>query len=120
LANQDVSEVGVDAPVSIVVGVRKSASGDFTSKARVIQFGTKNAEARFEVAQAVPASQLGVSHAKKLIEARKLPQASLTTVTVDAFVEFVLGKEVQDLCENCSARVHDPSLFAVEGDEEWS
>lgn len=120
MADQDLSEVSVDAPISIVVGISESASGHFAPKTRVIQLGTKNAEASFEVAQAIPTGQLSIGHANKLIETGELPQAALAVVTLDAFVEFVLGKEVEELGENRSARVHEPSLFAVGSDAEWS
>jgi len=72
----------------------------------VIEIAGHGAQALFDVAQTVTISELSESHAKKLIEARKVSQSSMALVTLDAHVEFVLGKEVEELGKDRSARVH--------------
>ena len=67
-------------------------------------------QTRFDVAQAVAIGELSKSHAEKLIEARELAQSSMALVTLDAFVEFVLGQEVEELRKDRSASVHVPSF----------
>jgi hypothetical protein len=64
----------------------------------------------FDIAQAVAVRELSKSHAEELIEARELSQPSMAPVAMDAFVEFVLGQEVEELREDGSASVHVPSL----------
>ena len=51
VGDQNLSEVGVDAPVAVFVGIGQCAPRDRTSKARMVEFLVKGAEAGFDVPQ---------------------------------------------------------------------
>jgi hypothetical protein len=86
----------------------------------VIQIAGHGSQARFDIAQTVAEGELSKSHAEKLIEARELSQSSMAPIAMDAFVEFVLGQEVEELREYGSAGVHVPSLARRCGGENGS
>jgi len=109
-ADKDLGEVGVDAPRPILVGIGQSAARDATSNSGVVKFGFHRPQAGFDVAQAFPISQLGESHAEKLIVTGKLSDSLVATITAHAFVEIVLGKEVHQLRKDDTSGVHQPSL----------
>src|ERR1700723_512150 len=72
VCNEDLSKVGVDAPVAILVGLGQSVARDATTNAKVIQFGFHRIQAGFDIAETVTAGQLSKGHAEKLIEAGEL------------------------------------------------
>jgi hypothetical protein len=65
----------------------------------VIQFGLQRVQTDFDVAQTRPVSQLGKSHAQKLIEAGKPASAIIASVLADAAVEIAFRKEGHELGE---------------------
>ena len=69
--DQRLGEVGVDAPVPTFVGIGQSAARDSALDPHVVELGLLCTQARFDVAQALPISQLGERHAKILIETRE-------------------------------------------------
>lgn len=109
-ADEDLGEVGVDAPRPSFVGVGQSAARDATSNSGVIKFRFHRSQTSFDVAQAFPISQLGESHAEKLIVTGELSDSLVATITAHAFVEIVLGKEVHQLRKDDTSGVHQPSL----------
>src|SRR3990170_3186320 len=65
--DEDLSEVGVDAPVALVVGMGEIAVGDRAVNAHVVEFGLHHAQTRFDFAQTVAVGQLGERHDPKLV-----------------------------------------------------
>lgn len=63
----------------------------------MIKFGVHGAQASFDIPKAFAISQLGKSQAKKLFEARKLSYSVIAMITVDTFVELVLGHIIYQL-----------------------
>jgi hypothetical protein len=66
-ADEHLGEVGVDSPVSCLVGVGQGTSGDFASDADMIEFRLYGAKTSFDVAQAFPVGKLCESHTAELI-----------------------------------------------------
>ena len=64
--DEDLSEVGVDAPVALMVGVSEVAVRDRAVDAHVIEFGLHHSQARLDFAQAVAVGQLCKGHDPKL------------------------------------------------------
>src|ERR1700675_5088209 len=62
-------EIGVDAPVSVVIGLGQCIACDVSPNPNVVQFGLQGVQTDFDVAQAGSVRQLGKGHAQKLIEA---------------------------------------------------
>ena len=67
-ADQSVSEVFVDTPVSFLVGIGQGASRNFAPDADVVELGTHSAQADFDIAEALPEGQLRECHRKELAE----------------------------------------------------
>jgi hypothetical protein len=58
VGDENLSEVGVDAPVAVFVGIGQRAPRDRTAKARVVELLAKGAEAGLDVPQALAIGQL--------------------------------------------------------------
>ena len=78
----------------------------------MIEFGLQSAQACLDVAKTLSVSELGKSHAEKLIETRESPDSIIALVSSDALVEFVFGEKVHQLRENDSSRIHR-SLLSI-------
>ena len=88
-ADQDLSEVGVDAPVAGLVGVGQGGARHPAAEAHVIKLALHGAQASFDVAEALAKGRLGKGQAKELIEAGKAARFVIAAVPRDALVELV-------------------------------
>jgi hypothetical protein len=111
--DQNLSEVRVDPPVAVLVGIGKSAPSDDAAKAGVVEFFLKGVETSFDVSKALAIGQLSEGHAEKLIEAREVASPSVATIASDATVELASWKGVDQLRENVSIVEHEPSPGAL-------
>ena len=107
------SEVGIDPPVSILVGLCERASGHVAPESGMIKFGLHGTQAGFDIAKTLSVSQLRECHTQELIETRETSHSVVAAIMSDAFVELVLWKEVYQLRENDSFDVHGPALSMV-------
>ena len=108
--DQDLGEVGVDAPVAVLVGVGQGGSGDPSPDAHVVQLGANGPQAGLDVAQTFPEGQLREGHAEKLIEAGELLDLVLSPVPANSLPELVHRDMLEQLREDGLAVVHGPSL----------
>jgi hypothetical protein len=106
------SKVGEDSPVVNAVGIGHRTAGDGSSEASVIELGLDCAEAGLDVAEALAEGELGESETKKLIATGESARPGIATVTVDAGVEIVPGKELHQLGENQRTGVHESNFTA--------
>ena len=111
--NEDGGEVGVDAPVAILIGFGQRVACDLAANADVIQLGLQGVQTDFDVAQAVPVGQLSKGHAQELIEAGELARAIVASVLADAAVEIALRQEGHELGEQKLPGVHRQVLSTV-------
>ena len=107
--DQGLGEVGVDAPVALVVGVGQGVSGDTPANAHVIELGALRPQAGLDVAQALAVGQLGEGHAEILIEAGKALDLVVAAIAFDTTAEAMKRQLIDELCEDELARVHEPS-----------
>ncbi len=106
LANENLSEFEIDAPVARFVGVGKIGSSYQPAYAhRVEQFGL-GTKACFDVAQAFPESQLSESHAKELIPCRKALALSGHGIIGYATIELFPMDHIDNLRENETICIH--------------
>ncbi len=106
LANEDLSEIEIDPPVPKLVGVGDIGSGHQPADAhRVEQIGL-GAKARFDVAQALPESQLGEGHAKELVPCGKALAFSGHGIIGYATIELRPIDHIDNLRENKTANIH--------------
>ena len=115
--DQNLGEVGVDAPVAVsesstcwLVGLGQGGSGDPSPDAHVIQLGANGSQARLDVAQTLPERQLREGHAEKLIEAGELLDLVLSSIPANSLSELVHRDMLEQLREDGLAVVHGPSL----------
>ena len=56
MGNEDVREIGMDAPVAILIGLGQSIARDCAAKAQMIEFGFDGVQTGFDIAEAVSVS----------------------------------------------------------------
>ena len=106
LLDENMSEVGEDAPVPGFIGVGQGAAGDGVSKARVIKLRTESGQTSFDVAETFAPGQLSESQDEKLFVSGEFADAEVAVVMRDALVELVFGEEVEELGEDGATFVH--------------
>jgi len=105
--DQHLSEIGKDAPVATLVGVRQRVARDGTAQAHVIKLGALGAQTGFDVAPTFAARELRKSQTEKLIEAGKALNLAVASVTLHATAKSLPREEVHDLRKN-PTDVHAP------------
>ena len=104
--HQDLREFEVDTPVPMFVGVGQVASRHQAADAhRVEQLGLR-AQARLDIPQALPKSQLGEDHAQELVPGGEGPAASRHRISGYTSLELLPMDQLDDLRKNQSAGVH--------------
>jgi len=104
--NQNMSEVSPYSPVTIFVCISKGASTDSASETGMVEFCFNSAETRFDISQTFSACELGECHGEELIETGQLPDSMISTIPVDAEIEFISGDEIEELGKDYTALVH--------------
>ena len=108
MADQNLREVGVDAPVMRVVGVGQRGARHPAVKTHMVEFAAQRSQARFYVAKAIPVSQLGEGHRQILIPTREASRSRIAAVPSDTTAKLAIRQEAQQLREDGSALVHAP------------
>ena len=106
LLNEDVAEVGKDAPVPLFIGHRQGVAGGGLADAGVIEFWAEGRQTGFDVAQTFAPGQLGERQHEELFVSGQLADAEVAVVAGDTLVEFVFGQEVEELGEDGATFVH--------------
>jgi len=106
LLDEDLGEIGKDAPVPFFVGHRQGVTGGGLPDAGVIEFRAEGRQAGFDVAQTFAPGQLGERQHEKLFIGGQLADAEVAAVTGDTLVELVFGEEVKELGEDGATFVH--------------
>ena len=91
LPNEDLGKVGIDSPISDLVGMSQSIARDVSAEAHVIEFPLSRTETGLDVSEAFPIRQLSEGHAEKLVPARKVFDLVVAVVSLNAFLKFVYG-----------------------------
>ena len=107
--DEDLSEVGVDAPVALVVGMSKIAVGDRAVNAHVVELGLHHSQTRLDLAQTVSVGQLGECHDPKLLGTFVRADLVVAAVAVDARLKPSPRNELHELRENELPFVHSLS-----------
>jgi hypothetical protein len=91
LTDKDLGKVGIDSPISDLVGVSQGIARDLSSKAHVIEFPLSRTQTCLDVSETFPIGQLSKGHAKELAPAGKVFDLVVTVVSPNAFLELVDG-----------------------------
>src|SRR5208283_2204187 len=106
LLDEDVSEVGEDAPVAVFIGIGQRAAGGGLADASVIEFRAEGCQTGFDVAQTFTPGQLRERQYEELFVGGEFADAAVAVVTGDTLVELVFGEEVEELGEDGATFVH--------------
>lgn len=90
-ANKDLSKVGINSPVSDLVGMSQSIARDISSETHMIKFSLSRTKTCFDVSKALPIRQLSEGHTEKLVPAREMFDLVVAVVSLDTLVKFVSG-----------------------------
>ena len=106
LLDEDLGEIGKDAPVPLFVGIGQRVAGGGLADAGVIEFRAEGRQTGFDVAQTFAPGQLGERQHEELFVSGQLADAEVAVVTGDTLVELVFGQEVEELGEDGATFVH--------------
>ena len=106
LPDEDLGEIGKDAPVAIFIGLGQRAAGGGLADAGVVKFCAEGRQAGFDVAQAFTPSQLGKRQHEELFISGEFADAVVAAVTGDTLVELIFGEAVEELGEDGATFVH--------------
>jgi hypothetical protein len=109
LRDKHLSEVGVDSPVALFVGMSQVVARNFATESGVIQLRIQNAETDFDVPQTLAVGELCEGHAQELIQAREGLDFEIASMTSNALPELGVGEAVHQLGQDSAAKVHAPS-----------
>jgi len=99
-------DVGVNAPISLFVGIGNGRTRYPAADAHVIQLLLLGTEARFDVSQTFPVGELRERHAVILIEAGEALYLEVAAIPYHALPEGPDRHEVHDLRKNELADMH--------------
>jgi hypothetical protein len=103
--DQYLCEIGIDMPVTRLIGIGQRAAGHGTgTEAQVVKLLRHRAQAGFDVPQALAIRELREGHAEKLIPAGEVAYPLVAAVAPDQSTEGVPGHVIHELHE------HRPSL----------
>jgi len=88
--DQQLREVGPDAPVAVFVGMGEGALGYLATDAHVIKLGWMRPEATFDISQTLAVCKLSECHAQELIHAGKGFDVSFSAVVSHTGCEFLV------------------------------
>ena len=108
LMDKNLGEVGIDAPITVLVSVRQRAPRDLTSKTHVVELAGNNTQTSFDVSETLAKRQLRESHGEELIPTGKSPDAVVTSISPHASVKRLVRYVLQELSKDCSPLVHLP------------
>jgi len=114
LRDEDLGEVGIDAPIARFVGMGQGVSGDAPPKSHVVEPILHGSKTGLDIAKAFAIGQLGEGQAEELIETREAFDLEVAAVAPNAFSKFVKRQEVHNLREDTRRGIHR-SLLAVLG-----
>jgi hypothetical protein len=106
LLDEDLGEIGKNAPVPLFIGHCQRVAGGGLADAGVIEFRAEGRQTGFDVAQTFAPRQLGERQHEELFVGGQLADAEVAVVTGDTLVEFVFGQEVEELGEDGATFVH--------------
>src|SRR6267378_852739 len=99
-------EIGVNSPISILIGLGRSRLLYNMTETGMIQFTALGIEADGYVAQAFSISKLSECHDQELIPASKLTDTFIAIVSVNTTIEFIVGNILHYLRKDRSSVIH--------------
>jgi len=107
LGDQHLGEIGEDSPISLLVRIGQGCARNGSANPKVVELGRNGAKAGLDIAQTLPAGQLGKSHAQELVQVGEGSRGASIRISLSASMEISQGQEVHDL------REHQPTCMHV-------
>ena len=104
--DKDLSEIGINPPIPVLIGMGKGIAGNLPPYAQVIKSGWSCPQTGLNISQAFSVGKLGEGHAEVLVPAGKADHIAVAVVSIDAFSELVCGDKVHQLCKDCFPGIH--------------
>lgn len=104
--DEDLSEIGINPPIPVLICVGKGIAGDLPSDAQVIKPGLGRTQTGLNISQAFPVGELGEDHAEILVPAGKADHLAIAVVPIDAFSELVCRDKIHHLGKDCFSGIH--------------
>ena len=105
LADKNLSQIPINAPIPVLVRVSQIGSGDVAPDSHRIQMAAA-AKTGFDVSKTLPVGHLRKRHAQELVACSECATAPWHGISGNASFEMLPMKHVRDLRENESSRVH--------------
>ena len=102
--HQSHRKVLIDAPILLLVGLRKRGTGHRLDS-RTVEVSAE-VKCSLNISQTSPVGELGKAHHHELVTATKLDGVSVSLVAVDTLLELVFVNERHNLSEDCFSFVH--------------
>ena len=113
LGDEDLGEIGVNAPIALFVGVSQGVPGDMPTDPHVIEAILHRSQTGLDISETLAVGQLSEGQAEELIETGETFDLVIPAVAADAFSELVKRQKVHDLGEDGRRRVHRSLLFVA-------
>jgi len=105
-AHERLCQIFPKPPVALLVGIGQRRFCHRLGKAQMVKRGRSRIQTLGNIAQSLPPSQLGESHADELLATTKMPDARLGIVAFDQAGKRLPMHEVENLREDVAAGVH--------------
>jgi len=103
---QPLGKVAVNASVANLVGMSQRIARNLPAEAHMIELGLLRAATSFDIARAFAISELSKAQAEELIPAREIIDVPIALISIDTELKLIGRKELQELRENASAKIH--------------
>jgi hypothetical protein len=105
-ADQVLCKLRIDAPIARLVRVGQRAACHHSPNTQVVELGRMRTKTGFDVAQALPISELCESHTAELVRTAEIANPVIPAVTLDDATEPLPRKMIHQLGEHQFANVH--------------
>jgi hypothetical protein len=107
--DQSLRKLGVDAPIAPLVCIRKRRARDPLTDTHMVELAALCRQARLDIAQTLPMTELRESHHAKLLDARQRSDSTVGLVATRDVLKSFQWQEVHDLSKQRLSGVHrDP------------
>ena len=104
--NEDLSELGINTPIPVLIGIGQSVAGDLPSDPQMIKSGLRGPKAGFDISQTLSVGELGERHTEKLVPAGEADHLAIAAVSIDAFAKLVCRDKVHQLGKDRFPEIH--------------
>ena len=110
-AYKNLCKICINSPIAKLICFCKSVSWDCVSYPAVIKLVRNRIKTVFNIPKAFPLCKLCKTHDIKMISAREIPDAIVSSVSLYAFIKFVFWYHIHELCKYCFSSIHGEKCY---------